>query len=140
MRFIIVNGNGKIVRTVQCVVEHAAVQAQQNETILPHATADISTHYVRNGKVKLIPPAPSTWHDWDGAKWTDLRSRDEIGAAIRDRRAQLLTSSDWSMLPDSPLSDEAKENWKQYRQRLRDITNEAQYPHAVTWPDLPSSR
>lgn len=41
---------------------------------------------------------------------------------VRPIRNNLLTYSDWSQLPDSPLSEEKKEAWANYRQALRDFT------------------
>ena len=34
-----------------------------------------------------------------------------------------LTASDWTQLPDAPLSDSKKAEWATYRQALRDIPN-----------------
>lgn len=36
-------------------------------------------------------------------------------------RFRLLSSSDWTQLPDSPLDENQKNIWKKYRQKLRDI-------------------
>lgn len=36
-------------------------------------------------------------------------------------RDALLSSSDWTQLPDSPLNEEQKSAWAQYRQALRDL-------------------
>ena len=41
---------------------------------------------------------------------------------LRIDRNNLLKDSDWTVLPDSPLSDIKKDEWKIYRQALRDIT------------------
>lgn len=40
---------------------------------------------------------------------------------IRARRDELLTATDWTVLPDSPLSESDVHEWKVYRQTLRDI-------------------
>ena len=34
----------------------------------------------------------------------------------------MLKGSDWTQMPDSPLSDSKKAEWATYRQELRDIT------------------
>ena len=52
----------------------------------------------------------------------------------RSVRNSLLTGSDWTQSPDSPLSDEKKAEWATYRQALRDIEN-FQDP---VWPAVPS--
>ena len=68
--------------------------------------------------------------------------------ALRDYRNRLLFQSDWTVMPDSPLSDSKKTEWKTYRQALRDITKTATpkcldaSPHldisSVTFPKEPS--
>lgn len=40
---------------------------------------------------------------------------------IEVRRDIRLAASDWTQLPDSPLSDAKKAEWAVYRQALRDI-------------------
>ena len=39
---------------------------------------------------------------------------------LRHKRNRLLTESDWTVLPDSPIAD--KTAWQTYRTKLRDIT------------------
>ena len=56
---------------------------------------------------------------------------------VRDERNGKLNSSDWTQLPDSPLTEEQKNAWRQYRQELRDITNQAN-PFEVIYPVQPS--
>jgi len=59
---------------------------------------------------------------------------------LRGQRKSLLKNSDWTVLPDSPLSDSKKAEWTTYRQQLRDITDgidtEAK-AIAVTFPTKP---
>ena len=66
---------------------------------------------------------------------------------LRKKRDQLLLESDIKALPDSPKTDSKREEWKTYRQALRDlpatstpkITNEEQFDESsVTWPTKPS--
>ena len=41
---------------------------------------------------------------------------------IRKKRDARLQASDWTQLPDAPLTAEKKAEWATYRQELRDIT------------------
>ena len=41
--------------------------------------------------------------------------------AIRVERNRLLKLSDWTQMPDNQLSDSKKEEWRVYRQKLRDL-------------------
>ena len=38
-----------------------------------------------------------------------------------EKRNRLLSASDWTQVPDSPLSDAKKAEWATYRKALRDI-------------------
>ena len=40
---------------------------------------------------------------------------------FRAKRDRLLEASDWTQMPDSPLSDSKKAEWATYRQALRDL-------------------
>ena len=59
---------------------------------------------------------------------------------LRLQRESLLNDSDWTVMPDSPLSDNKKAEWTTYRQQLRDITNgidTEEKAKAVTFPTSP---
>lgn len=56
---------------------------------------------------------------------------------IRPERNRLLAECDWTLGLDSPLSDEKKEEWKIYRQSLRDMTLHSD-PQNADWPVKPS--
>ena len=59
---------------------------------------------------------------------------------LRQRRDTRLKMSDWTQMPDSPLSDEKKAEWATYRQQLRDLpvgyTDDNKWPDIV-WPTKP---
>jgi len=40
---------------------------------------------------------------------------------LRNKRDKLLQQSDWTQMPDSPLTEEKKQEWQTYRQALRDL-------------------
>jgi len=57
----------------------------------------------------------------------------------RDTRNQLLSDSDWTQMPDSPLADEAKALWVTYRTSLRNLPDHADWPNLADadWPTKP---
>ena len=57
---------------------------------------------------------------------------------LRSVRNNLLTSSDWTQIPDTSITNAKKEKWKTYRQELRDITKTASSVDDVKWPTKPS--
>lgn len=54
---------------------------------------------------------------------------------VREIRNKLLADSDWTVLSDSPVGSSLDE-WKVYRQSLRDITKEPN-PFEIIWPTPP---
>lgn len=58
----------------------------------------------------------------------------------RGMRDSLLASSDWTQIPDSPLTETKKTEWQVYRQQLRDLFNDFTYTNIedVVWPTKPS--
>lgn len=58
--------------------------------------------------------------------------------AILDRRKELLSECDYTQMPDYPISDVKRVAWAKYRQALRDITKQPEYPGEIKWPIAPS--
>ena len=56
---------------------------------------------------------------------------------IRTKRNRLLYESDWTQLPNGPLSSELQTAWATYRQALRDVTAQPGFPTDVVWPTSP---
>ena len=77
---------------------------------------------------------------WDGESFTappiSEKDTESEWAEIRKRRNGLLSACDWTQLPDAPLTDADKTAWAEYRQALRDITEQAD-PFNITWPVAP---
>lgn len=63
---------------------------------------------------------------------------DEKASNVRFERNELLSDSDWTQLPDSPLDADAKLAWALYRETLRLIPQQADFPWNVQWPPQPS--
>ena len=61
----------------------------------------------------------------------------EQWGVVRGQILLKLRASDWSVLPDVPLTAEKKEEWETYRQELRDITDQPD-PFNITWPTPPA--
>jgi hypothetical protein len=50
--------------------------------------------------------------------------------SVRRKRDALLAASDWTQLPDAPLTDGQRSAWRAYRQALRAL------PASPGWPDV----
>lgn len=64
-------------------------------------------------------------------------SHDEFFVYIRTERNMLLETTDWTQLPDAPLTEEKKEEYRVYRQALRDITRGLNSYQDLVWPVKP---
>lgn len=79
--------------------------------------------------------ALTKWTEADTANKTPVPSTE---ASVRAERESLLKASDWTVLVDSPLSESKINEWKTYRQALRDLPSNVTDWSDVTYPTPPS--
>ena len=74
--------------------------------------------------------------------WTKRdKTQDEIdneAVSVRRERDELLKDSDWTQLPDSPLTSATKTEWATYRTSLRNVPDQTDFPTSIIWPSAPS--
>ena len=73
--------------------------------------------------------------------WLEVAKTQEenkFATEIREKRDKLLADTDWTQMQDTALSDEKVEEYKIYRQALRDITTQDNFPYKVEFPSKPS--
>ena len=63
----------------------------------------------------------------------------KVAEANRKKRDDLLASSDWTQMNDSPLTNELKTAWATFRQELRDVTDLDAWPNLADPEDWPVS-
>ena len=66
---------------------------------------------------------------------------DRAMADLRQKRNGLLSSSDWTQLPDTTLTTSEKTAWMNYRTELRNITNgltTVEQVNSVAFPTKPA--
>ena len=72
-------------------------------------------------------------------KWLEegkLKEKETLSISIKNKRDKLLTETDWTQMADSALEEDAKEKYKEYRQALRDIPQQENFPYNVEFPML----
>jgi hypothetical protein len=87
------------------------------------------------------PSRPSFAHDWHNSG-TWVFNQDKFWTFIRNKRSHELYLSDWTQMPDAPLTEEEKEEWRLYRQSLRDIPASNQgvtVESLINWPEKPTT-
>jgi hypothetical protein len=90
-----------------------------------------------NTEILETKPSPTAKFNYDQQVWETLNVDLLVPQwyVVREQRNQLLQESDWTQLPDVPLS--TKESWATYRQQLRDVTTQPD-PFNITWPTAPA--
>lgn len=89
-----------------------------------------ATPYVEGNTVYTVAVEPKTQAELDAEAAAQA-------AQVRAERNRKLAACDWTQLADAPVDAAA---WGTYRQALRDITNQAGFPSAVTWPPQPGEQ
>lgn len=120
--------NGKIIRATT-VIDKTNGEMQYVELEHLHYILDINhvpigaTHYsIDTGFVYSVP--------------NNQVSYEMIIEDIRFKRSVLLQQSDWTQMPDSPLTSEKKAEWAIYRQALRDFPETCDINNPI-WPTPP---
>lgn len=62
---------------------------------------------------------------------------EKLAAEIRNKRDNLLTQTDWTQVTDTVLNTEKQQEYKEYRQQLRDIPEQQEFPYHVVFPEKP---
>jgi len=76
---------------------------------------------------------------WDIVDLTDEEQADLLknkSAAVRSQRLTLLKESDWTQGKDIP--DSVSAIWAEYREQLRNISQQENFPWEVSWPQVPN--
>ena len=86
-----------------------------------------------DGKRVQFTAEEETARDAQEQAWAD-GANDRKAIAVREERDALLAASDWMANSDVTMSDE----WRTYRQALRDVPAQAGFPNSITLPTEPS--
>lgn len=122
MNFTVYNKiTGQILRTGSCPSDQFDIQAQGYSII--EGTYPDNEYYWEKG-FKKIPDKPDGFYDFDYSIKEWVLNQPMTIQYNRSERNSLLVSSDWTQLPDVDLTQAEKDRWKQYRQGLRDMTEQ----------------
>lgn len=79
---------------------------------------------MRNGWTLVEGPIP-----------TEPKPEPDYAALVRAERNVRLSATDWTQLADVPVDRDA---WATYRQALRELPTQEDFPNNVVWPTLPT--
>lgn len=132
---IYANATGEILRIV--LTDDIQSQLQNGESYL-EGSIDDSAYYIANGVAVAIPAKPDQYSVFDFTTKQWVQNQNLAFADVLPKRQKLLYASDWTQIPNGPLTTTQQEAWATYRQELRDIPEQSGYPFSVIWPTPPS--
>jgi hypothetical protein len=153
-KFAIINKyNGIVEGTIQPATDDMI----EDEEVCPYSADSIykeieepmwqsfskETHWWDGNMWRVRPAPPSEHHK----SWSSVTNRwsvdsESLWSYIRKQRNVFLTHSDWTQLPDAPLTQIEKDAWSEYRQSLRNIpanNEEVEFIEEVNWPTPPAT-
>ena len=126
---------GQILRVV--TTNEIDSQIKDGELFIEGEFSDVS-YYIENAQAVLIPEQPSQYSIFDFSTKQWVLVPDLAISDVATKRNKLLYSSDWTQIPNNPLTAEQQASWATYRQELRDVTTQSGYPYNVVWPVAPA--
>jgi hypothetical protein len=125
---------GQILRIVQ--TNDIQSQLQVGESYL-EGSIDDSAYYIENNLPVEIPAQPSQYSVFDFVTKQWVLDQNMAVVDVSKNRQRLLYATDWTQIPNGPLTTAQQQAWASYRQELRDIPEQSGYPLNVIWPTPP---
>jgi hypothetical protein len=127
----------QIISSGHCLDQDFENQIVPDNCLIIEGESNLQTHYIKNGEIEQIPinNNPNMVFDTISGNWKE--DQNLTIQNIKNKRYKLLINSDWTQLPNNPLTLEKQQAWAVYRQQLRDIPQQSGYPTNVIWPTQP---
>jgi hypothetical protein len=103
-----------------------------NITALPTPDYDEFTHYLKQSDFYQVDGV------WRVHYTPERLAESTAGENVRNERNRLLSESDWVVTKRYETQTPIPQEWVQYRQALRDIPQQADFPYDIIWPSLPN--
>lgn len=126
---------GQIVGVVQS--NNIEVQLSEGQAYLEGSYND-TQFYIENSLPVQIPAQPNDFCVFDYTTKSWVQDSSLAISYNLQKRLDLLYLSDWTQIPNNPLTAEQQAAWATYRQELRDIPQQSGYPFNVVFPVAPT--
>ena len=136
MIYLLYSNNGQILCTGETQVSEEEFFSLNPLSLFVEADQKSQYINIETKSIVNMPPAPNEYcvFNYDTKQWVDPRTNETQWLIVKSQRDTLLVASDWTQLSDVVLSN--KDQWKVYRQELRDITTQSD-PFNIIWPTPP---
>ena len=117
-------GTPNDVKSRSSELEHILVPSEMNSGfVIPHRNSE-------TGKIEFTIDTEALEAETQNYNQTQWRM-------FRSERTRRLSECDWVLVSDVPLSQEKIDEWKVYRQALRDLPSTTEDFENPTWPSVP---
>lgn len=113
------------------IVEQKVTRMNEKETIYVYDMYQITIE----NRPNLEEDIEANYDIW--LKFAKDCEYEKLAAEIRNKRDNLLTQTDWTQVTDTVLNTEKQQEYKEYRQQLRDIPEQQEFPYHVVFPEKP---
>jgi hypothetical protein len=137
MFFTIYKQDGQIINAGYCIASDFEIQQVPKGCQILPIQSNPSTQYIENNIAVDMPEKPNQWSVFNYSTKTWDSNFEAADTIQKGKRQSLLTNSDWTQIPNNPLTEQKQQEWAVYRQQLRDITSQSGYPFNVVWPTEP---
>lgn len=130
MKYLIFKSStGEVLRTLSCPIETIQLNCKLDEDYIAYLGDNYDIHIEIIDGVKTIMPGR-----------IDSRSQEEKNRiewfTVRRERDKRLANTDWVSAKMLDQTGTITDEWRAYRQALRDITKQTD-PFSIVWPALP---
>lgn len=110
-------------------------EEQKKLVIQYNGFVTVSTSTDDGGALSVsVTPNMEAWNQW---KETQPSEEEKLAEEARAKRDALLAETDWTQALDAPITADCSKSFRQYRQALRDITEQEGFPSSIEWPEKP---
>lgn len=148
-RFSFINAEGEVVHTLTAGASTEYISGDTYGDYLAieipnDSSVDFSYYHssvfwdFESGQWATKPERPGSYYFFQDKQWH--LDTEQLAVALRQERDTKLSATDWTQMPDNPLTTEKQAEWASYRQALRDVPqNNAAITHIneVVWPTPP---
>lgn len=137
--FMIVSASGVVTQVMRTNVPLEDLGALYPNMRIVEQQAGVASGWYEDESGQFLNPGdpPTEHHEFDYAtkQWVFLS--ESAWGAVRWQRNRLLAGTDWVVLRAQDQGEPVPQEWLDYRQALRDVTEQAD-PLNIEWPTPPA--
>lgn len=104
---------------------------------MPACSTDIEPPKHEDKKIRVFKDGEWQYERDPSTRMEEPLTEEAMARNIRGERFMRLLASDWTQLPDTQLDQAQKNRWTKYREDLRNVTKQKDFPNKINWPEEP---